>query len=212
MTIKECGPWVNRLGILLTFVAGFLVAPELLGVARLKKWHVAVLQKAERLSKENKSRLGASSELDARPSILRNAIFELMIYPPLAVLFLAGMICSEWWRWAWCVSFLVFIIACFTVSRFRDWEILLGVNDSPLLQKWSKNYRPLFVAISALNFLSFGGMIVGFQMGLIGGKYLIGSVLAVNLSADGRLRDALVPIGIVFFILGNFLQLLATFF
>jgi hypothetical protein len=39
--------WLNRLGIILNFCAGFMVAPELLGTVRLEKFEKALEDKAQ---------------------------------------------------------------------------------------------------------------------------------------------------------------------
>ena len=39
------GDWLNRVGIILNFLAGFLLAPELIGIERIKKYEKEIKTK-----------------------------------------------------------------------------------------------------------------------------------------------------------------------
>jgi hypothetical protein len=45
--------WLNRVGIILTFLAGFCVAPELIGLNRLKRWEQNLKKRAEALTQKS---------------------------------------------------------------------------------------------------------------------------------------------------------------
>jgi len=219
MTMKEWGPWVNRLGILLTFAAGFLAAPTLLGAKRLKSWEARARRLATRVMGgypgmaemlENRGNtpllvpkmIGLRSE----PS-MENADRALLYFGSIALVHIAAS--AMFWGFATAA-----------VVRSRFW-ILGSVADFLGLFLWAraaaKYLDPPEARIAlqrsarrSLHILPLG-LIEGSLFLIVLGIAFILARWATAFSERGRLKSYLIPLGVGTFILGNLLQLVATF-
>jgi hypothetical protein len=140
------GDWVNRIGILLNFCAGFLLAPELIGIQRLERFEKSLEERLRRY----------------------RAFLESLPQPVVDLLAL-GIVAS------------FFLI---TVAQALP-------------------FVPSVVTI--LGIVSF--LLFRYGPGLLS---LVLNIIIARLTGNARLRGIVVTLGIALFIVGNTLQLLAT--
>jgi hypothetical protein len=197
--------WLNRVGIILNFIAGFLVAPELLGIHRLE-WADA---KLERFAIKGRERLksGAYIFKGALLKVIQDSaggLLTVMLWIP--TLFWSSL----WWiyhtrSWAWAI---IPILLCGAEAYFMY-----------LFSAMAPGIRTHQMVITEI--------LIGPQLLIVGPIYsilvLIGSAgvvardkLLVHLirmleGGNNRVRFLLVPAGIACFIIGNLLQFIATF-
>ncbi|MBH8576838.1 hypothetical protein I8752_28385 [Nostocaceae cyanobacterium CENA369] len=164
--------WLNRIGIILNFFAGFMLAPDLIGkdkILRFENW--------------------LEPKLKIIVSFLKNFIFfsfasafELQIYKPLRI-FLIILISLS-------LIFVFYIVP--KVSIIGDMGIF-GTIISILL----------FIVISMLMLIIFTFFLIIILFGM--------SRLEHQLEKDDTFLSWLTFWGIVFFIIGNLLQFIASF-
>lgn len=204
--------WINRIGIILNFCAGFMVAPELIGQDRLRK----VEENLERFvsltytkTKEARSALGKLEDIEIWALsgafviillVLIDETYNLGIKYIATLLYVILAILS-----ALLFMFLVFYIAyialVFVFIKKRRKEIISRIkNNTKGMTFGSPIRRALIPASFKLTSITFLFLI---------NKFL--AYLVQTLSTDNSLRLILIYWGIIFFILGNLLQFLSTF-
>ncbi len=174
---------LNRIGIILNFLAGFLLAPELLGTERLEKFEDSLERFGAKLTHYGvvaASILGQLLEgasvqtfdlfgLPVRKSPLRIMIIIIVITWVFSLLFLI----ETWGNRNTFYLFFLVLVAIFAMSSF----LMLSV-----------------VMLTLLHII-----------------VLLARLLVNKLAGDNKLRSGLVWMGIICFIAGNSLQFIATF-
>jgi hypothetical protein len=206
--------WVNRLGIVLNFVAGFLVAPELLGIQRLERAERSL----ETFTKKGRGWLEGGRYLffvtfrETEEGIARGlrtkVQAELLVVCALFWIML-------WWAWRsrlWLtfvlpiVIYFAFVLMAMLALSFRmEGEepiksLPVRLALSLLLPCMGLTLTPIF---ALYDLLILGAALLAHR--------ILGRLLTSLEEGDNRLRMLLVPVGIFFFIVGNLLQLIATF-
>lgn len=197
--------WLNRAGIILNFIAGFLVAPELLGIHRLE-WADAKLNQFASTAKKRLKYGGYTLKGALLKAVQDNIGGLLMVMLVIPALFWSSL----WWMWH---------------TSSWVWAIM------PLLFYGVEAYFMYLFSAMAPGIRTYqmvvAGIFIGPQLLVVGPIYsivvLIGSagVAArdkllwhiVNMLGGGNngARFFLVPAGIICFIIGNLLQFVATF-
>ena len=198
--------WLNRVGIILHFLAGFLVAPELLGTHRLE-WADARLK---RFVEEQRRRRKSGGAYIFKGAI-RQAMQDSQAGFLTLVLFITTLFwISLWWVWytqnpLWALIPLLLYVA---VGIFMFWFSAMapGITTSGRLMVSILGPLPNF--ISGPFWAT--SMLMGFAATVAMDK-LVGPLLRVLEGADNRVRLLLVPMGIACFIIGTLLQFISTF-
>ena len=197
--------WLNRVGIILNFVAGFLVAPELLGIRRLE-WADARLK---RFSEKGKARLqaGAYVSKGALARAMRNHQAGF-----LATIFLvSALFWSSWWwvwytkDWTWSLIPALLYVAVGVLMYFVS-AMAPGIRTSQMLVLAVRTPLSIFTAETLWIVRELIGVIA-----TVARDKLLEPTIAMLEAGDNRARFLLVPVGIICFILGNLLQFIATF-
>jgi hypothetical protein len=206
------GDWVNRIGIILNFCAGFLLAPELIGIQRLQRF--------EKFLEESVPRF--RNFVEGLPRRIQN-LLELGL--PWLVFNSIGSL-AIWWVFvvtgpvsgriaaisvavplvAFCVSGLILrlIRRPRVLERSELWEwmdLINGLSFALLMLELSALLIPLMILGTVC------WVLVRVSAGLL--SWVLGIVL-VRLTGSDRLRGVVVILGIAVFIVGNALQLWAT--
>lgn len=150
--------WINRLGIMLTFLAGFMVAPELIGLERLTR--------AERRIEKVLAKVVSSLKDEIQPE----AVFGLLL----------------------------------SIVAFFVWQL---ISDLPVLAYFKIIKPALYIKILGSFLLG----IVFMVCILVPVFYWLLSRMLSRLDGNDRLQGLIISWGIAFFIIGNLLQLIATF-
>jgi hypothetical protein len=213
------GDWVNRMGIILNFCAGFLLAPELIGIQRLQRF--------EKFLEERKRRAG---------HISGDIVFNLLLPSGTILVFLvrsgylrAFVLVSSVILWA------VFLYATLFVYQLSVQELAVlvicavAIPFVALCVSALMRQRPTLRVIRGISavilavefgFLLIPLLILGradWESLVMSGAgriwvslfWLLHRILA-RLTGDDKLRGIVVFLGIVVFIVGNALQLWAT--
>lgn len=195
--------WLNRIGIILNFFAGFMIAPELIGQKRLQQWEGRIERFAVH-TRESIHRLAPMRGRHDKSSGKREYSQESIRFMA-HVLFLATLV------YAW-------IIYHWIVTNRPSWALLgtsfwahlifaVGwVSALYMIIVLSRIWHPIYSLMYPLGLPQF--FVARLILWLVAG--LLGRV-ARALIGNARLQSILVSWGIIFFILGNLLQLLATF-
>jgi len=210
--------WLNRLGIILNFLAGFMLAPELIGIERLKKIELFLERVLLHVKSTLDTQLRRGNEKAGLIHILR---------PASVIITLVLIIWSLQARYYFITFIAVLLIYFFLVSvgfaLIQLNEFILEVvkvfatfgfySPRPIrLSRWNviRRYHfllltwyPLLAIVPAIANLTIEPILLAINM--------IVSKSVRRLEGEERLRSMIVASGIVFFIVGNFLQLLATF-
>jgi hypothetical protein len=152
--------WLNRIGIILNFCAGFMLAPELLGTKRL---------------------LVIEAKTKHFLSRMKQFVKGYRDFLPM---------------WRFFLPMLLLLLFSYTMVLISKRS---GNNSLP---NYLTTIAPIAIAISG--FLA-SGIILAFVI-LLSVDYL-----SMKLAGDERLRYVLIWWGIIFFIVGNLLQFIATF-
>lgn len=221
--------WVNRIGIIFNFLAGFMIAPELIGIERLKRIELNIEDTLLHLSKSLVQqfaywRLKVREDLSDLSGIL---IATLTFLVPISILvgvlllihqyFLAicalVLFCSAFALLLWIANLRIADRMCdhqeymyYTGQRTRLPEIpkhLVRFNPLSLLLLLLMPLQLLRLIIVVV----FGGLVI---VSLRGINKLISFLIRI-LDGQERLRATLVSTGIIVYILGNALQLISTF-
>lgn len=244
---------LNRLGLVVNFIAGFMIAPELVGIERLKRLEAWL----ERLLSSAKDRLTRSENRLRNLSMKITERFFASGCILLPLLFLLTCIYSTFWWFGAQTPILAgsVIVGAYLllmsfgsnefIRRAPDYQAYHG-NGAPqplagqLYEQEQKKYEEyirrtstlrgrvvqvfsilILGPVSAFAVILQGTALLLISLLVLPLLYLIKLILSLgfrilstitrNLEGDDRLRAILVSWGIVFYILGNMLQLIATF-
>lgn len=241
--------WLNRAGIILNFLAGFMIAPELIGLERL--------QNIENNIEHNISELISRAEIQLRnygdtqkqkDFILSNTPFlrQIMNKPDMTVdeaeksnqyyhkqnsiltfflilVILLGRAFIDLFDLSFSINCIIYLVIIFTlcvwvVSLFKLYEILDADIDKTNKSKENALFfllaflsltTPGFVFITTLTIIPIS--IQKIFIMLLDIQKKIYNFIFQKLLGKQRLRSLLVFWGIIFLILGNLFQFLATF-
>jgi len=206
--------WLNRIGIILNFFAGFLIAPELIGIQNIKNAEQVIERTLGNYSK---------SLLEIRDwiSTLTKELVFLGIFSLGACAFIAYTIYDIYFkshqnfqydRLGMAIATCVFM-GLISIGEFikkysyqftlRYWFLILVSFVLGLFVPFiAVIFYPLLLLFSAIVLSSHG--IITVTLKLI-------KFMTDKLEGDKKLQNGLLSLGIVFLILGNVLQLIATF-
>ena len=187
--------WLNRYGIILNFIAGFMVAPELIGIERLR----TLEQKLEQWLKTLKEKL-SSEKMTAKDLFMGGLFVVLQSAPALILIIVLYPLAKE--RLAWIIGAIIIFYFLVWLGKELDSGILQLVTF-PLILLWM-----ILVELLVSPFFSVILFIIYVITTAI--HTLIGFLIS-NLEGEERLRSIFVWWGILFFIIGNALQFLSTF-
>ncbi len=224
--------WLNRFGILLNFIAGFLIAPELIGIKRLKKFEQRLEKILTTIVSKLTNWLKKFTTREAGLAILGLVLFLAFSY----FFFIAPLLkaVSEW-------GFITLLILFYTkvlpnpiglaIILLVCLPTAIGVINSDLNgRKWTiSNLKPNLLKYS----LMFIGSIFFFPLSLILSIPLIALIgvltlvifisyliiilllpifrfILHKLEGNNRLKSLLVFLGIIMYIIGNLLQLITS--
>ncbi len=200
---------LNRLGILLNFAAGLMLAPELLGEERLHKSEAHLEKALLKLQEFLKQILVhvRTMWLVMIASIVNILIWFLVMryYAPFIVNFTKGTF-FEWKSsvTAWRYFFTALALIC------------IGICGQFLWTDWP----PTFIKYKRLRFINFYLELAVIMLSVVFVPVVslitypllrLSEYTASRLAGEDRLRSLLVWWGVAFFIVGNALQLYATF-
>jgi|GEM_PF-6740948 len=190
---------INRIGIVLNFLAGFMLAPELLGVERLRKAENSIESLSDNVSKYL---LRISDAMkDYMIGKLKIALLILVIVCGyLFASILGALVVKKLEPIKGTGVFLVF--AFFIVTLVL---VIYQIKTDPLvlLAPIVGPFWMIFVLVSTLLSVLFL-LVIGFFS-------MVVTYVRQKMEGEGRLRSILVLWGIIFFIVGNALQFAATF-
>lgn len=243
---------LNRLGIVLNFVAGFLIAPDLIGIERLKKWEGSIEIRLQNLKSSTEQLIKNSSDSFLFSGITPRNEFEKasasIVWKKAIIPFIYAIFTPSWLSIASILFLYVIIIAppiLFGVSiytllpiiafnsifaypscrriisdykdeNYRYYDKPVWVQRVRLIKLLLSLFYSIFIGQIFSMFIMIPLVILAALVYLISASALrfIKFFLDLNLKAfDGndRLQGFMVGVGIVFFIIGNLFQLIATF-
>jgi hypothetical protein len=178
--------WVNRIGIILTFLAGFMVAPELISIERINKFEDSLEKRMDRFR------------------AWANRMFPGGTKLPLLWLFafLGGYIYTFYF---WFHSPVPLWVHAVSASFFTAIVFLMAL----IVNRRNRQLLAFALLSVPITFLVCPLLILYYiTLDLLDRSF---ERLSKRLEGDERLKSILVALGIVFFITGNFLQLVSTF-
>lgn len=181
--------WLNRIGIILNFCAGFMVAPELLGVERLTRIEIVIENSIEKfISSINK---------------FNNVLAYVVIWPtiPLAL---------EVRKWL--LNMVNGIDIIIEDGEYSASRILYGNVSSK--KKYLTLVGRVLILLKCLIFfvILIPFFVLSASIGLTLQIFLAPFTYALNrLSFDRALHRILIWWGVIFFTVGNLLQFISTF-
>lgn len=187
--------WLTRIGIILNFFAAFLIAPDVLGQRRLEAWQQALDRLVGRALAALQRGFG---ELIPPALDRRGAVRGVMVYSALVALssgsFYYGIhtAVESHKRWGWGLAGGAYL-ACLLLV------LLDGNSDEGLVF-----LLVLTTVVAGIGWFSCLFVVVF-------GIYLAVDSIAERLRGEGKIRAALLPLGVATFILGTLLQFIATF-
>ena len=209
------GDWVNRIGIILNFCAGFLLAPELIGIQRLQRF--------EKFLEESKPRAGdivlnlllpsgtilifliRYGFLRAFVLVSSVILWAVVLY---ATLFVYQLSVQELAVLVICAVAIPFVALCVSALMHQrpTLRVIRGISGGILAVEFGFLLIPLLILGRAdwESLVMSGTGRIWFRL-----FWLLHRILA-RLTGDDKLRGIVVFLGIVVFIVGNALQLLAT--
>ena len=202
---------LNPLGILLNFMAGFLLAPELIGIERLDKFEKWLEIKAPSNLKRISS-LGGVISYDPDPlddiqvtvsnmilSVFRDIVFYIIPFWFYIYLIIKREISIGTFHIAGLTVILTAILLHLYLFFFSLW---ITVNQP------TEKFGFLIYLLLAPGIV---GVILSFANLIIAPVQISLRITLKILQGDKRLPSILTGIGIVFFIIGNILQFIATY-
>lgn len=186
---------LNRIGIILNFLAGFLLAPELLGTERLKRIEDFLERLAPRIADSGIHIISKTSQ------------FFRDFYFPFKAPF-SDTLFQDRSRLASLVHmFFVFVAVAVGIAYVVN--ILTTEPNAPL----AKTTFLVFVyGITTIITLLFGiPILVIITVVVVGVIVLLATLLFSTLVGESKLRSVIVLLGIISFIVGSILQFIATF-
>ncbi len=213
--------WMNRLGILLNFAAGFLMAPDLIGreyLTKVERHLKRILLHSRRRTRrvilwfERRYHIATITTGRRRSFVLATALMAIMSWGAFWVLSIAYALYAQPPVWQILVYITAALAGAILVHRVA---IAVSLSDG----KWQETGigKPLSLLI-----FMFGNAVLAIPFGILIGLgalllYIAPVILSVaagltlrRLRGNERLLKAMLVVGIVSFVLGNMLQLLAT--
>jgi hypothetical protein len=224
--------WLNRIGIILNFVAGFLLAPELIGLDRIRRFETRLEKTAARVKKVFEPYREIFIVHPVRSN--RKHLYRRILGVTLILVILIGIdipfvndFFSE-----------LFLSIFYYLTRERKVVGILCLVLAIIIWIWAANYYlrymkfldetqkklkarliliivapitlPLYISLSVLLFLlrSLAFLMISVQIYMM---LLPARIILYFLEGQDRLQTFFVSLGIVLFIFGNLLQLIATF-
>jgi len=208
--------WLNRVGIILNFLAGFLLAPELIGIDRINKAEVSLENYIKRLEARILStleKIGFKTK-DKKDEFLAVLIFGSAV---IAMFLIIYWLSSKYGILQGIATFLGAL--AFTILALTWFYRKMFTENKG---KSTKKFTAIIyggIAVFAAFWLGIFFILQGFlkliiQTPVYGILILAKSVLRFisnKLAGNDRLRSMMVTLGILLFIIGNLLQLWATF-
>lgn len=186
---------LNRVGIILNFLAGFLLTPELLGTERLTKLEVYLESTSAKLVQHG--RFAINTVLDALYDLTsskpRHTVFRVVVF-----------------------MYATAILIMYSLD-FAGYMVLIiekiYPQVTPIYLDFARRIDPTISRIIFMLFLPFPIFLCSLTIiGLVVWIGISAAGLLINkLTGESKLRSMLVSLGIVSFIIGNMLQLIATF-
>ena len=206
--------WLNRVGIILNFLAGFLLAPELIGIDRIKKAEKKMESTGAKLKKIVHTTL---EKLPKRSLVM--ILFERNPFFPVLMTFISALLII------WIIKFsgfplgnivintIVLIFSVITISLIVFYFV--HTTYMSLVRKDRETQKKLLEAFfltlfSPFVFIAHAFIYPSLILAMRFFENIIGFVVR-KLEGDKKLLAILVFWGVIFFIIGNVLQLLATF-
>lgn len=213
--------WLNRIGIILSFLAGFMLAPELIGEERIKKFERTL----EFISDSSYRRMsGLTDRLRAKWR------FKIWVYALLASIYSYSLLNNKTWEFYLTLDStgrvvvfvpLIIIFGSLTIlwllferDRVKVFFLSLPSNIKNI-HWWTRAFLPvllypviLFVVPIVLLLLTSTNLML-----IIILSPLVYSTKKVKtyLEGENRVRTIIILVGLLFFIVGNLLQFIATF-
>jgi hypothetical protein len=213
--------WLNRMGIILNLCAGFMLAPELIGLTRLQNFENFI----ERIMSSIRNRtIAVVIRLRSIVPLYRDrSNLRFVTLVTFLTLFLTAVGLGYWYiiivlleRWAHISpyhSIRIVSVYCILVVGYGLVAWLLDHSDkrtSTVIRRLVYWLGPFVAAVPLAVFL-----LITLTFGLLGVLLdLVDKVLDATLKrlqGNKRLQALIVSTGIVFFVAGNLLQLVATF-
>lgn len=200
--------WLNRAGIVLNFVAAFLVAPELIGIERIRK-----------LEKTIKNWLFLSMESIYRQQKFIKPYLSLFREKRLLGFFIITLLdCISAVLIRNSSTYYLGLVLLILVCVFLYLQILLGYIKTSNSRK-TMSVLGLIVVAPLVTVLSAGILLLlPFFLLLVIVIYLLGKIalyyfyfIVRVLDGEGKMRTVIIVMGIILFILGNIFQFTATF-
>jgi hypothetical protein len=210
--------WLNRLGIVLNFLAGFLLAPELIGLHRLSRFE-EWLETQIKLQLESIKHLYAPIEkylYIGFPMAQLGIWLEVSARKIIILVLVLSLFSILWW------AVFVYILASVKLRPEYTATVVFFFITVPSSALWVISSFNLNTEVLKTIFF-FVTVIAVLQWGFVGGIFVVGMYLLPkaleqlltlslhSLMENEGLRSIVVTVGVVFFIIGNFLQLWATF-
>lgn len=248
---------LNRIGIVLNFLAGFMIAPELIGVERLRRWeanteariqrYLDALEKRLRLYPFPGTRLVMGAWMLLFVRTLFGSLFLIFIAAAINIPIRFGANALTLAPIAIGYAYLIFSAAFLksgegVISQLRvaarevreeadyDWEAYERLTDEmvetlevdleefltirQLIRKYNIlliTWYPLMTLLAMLIRVVQAIVLLPLFLGLLLFMRRVLRTIFTALEGSDRLRARMVSLGIVLFILGSFLQLVATF-
>jgi hypothetical protein len=223
--------WVNRVGILLNFLAGFMIAPELIGIDRLKRIEGYIEEKLLRLSNSFVQQFDylRSKIRDAKSNFSGSLGCVLVSLVPISIL-VGILLLYHRYLIAICVLILYFMAFTLGVWIMR-WGVASQVQEhNEYIYRTTgegtppENYPKQTIRLEPLISLrlllwipaEFLRLIMIIFFGVLAiiplrGINKIISFFVRMLDGQERLRAIMVSTGVIIYILGNALQFISTF-
>lgn len=192
---------VNRLGIVLNFLAGFFLAPELLGERRLDQIEENIettLTKISKLiSKIESSIQRGSGRIRNWFIVVSGTVLTFIFLPSVLSLFETDFTSAT------TNILLIYITSTLTLLFL----LVVFIDDGIKLTMANIIYLPIVIMLQAWTWI----LIVAPLVSAVWLSRVVVQTGIKSLTGDKRLRSILVSVGILTFIVGNLLQLIATF-
>lgn len=188
---------INRLGIIFNFIAGFLVAPELIGLERIKKAQ-SWINSSWVYTKGVLGRLGPKKEI--REKILMWILFFLVFFSNI------GYLLYEY-IWNKSVSALFFLIG------FQVLMMIIALYQSFKRYKLDRKKYGVFLYIF-FSFIPVALLFILFFLFYWTSLFIVNILAEIvfrRLTLGSQFKGLLISLGVFLYILGNLLQLIATF-
>ncbi len=220
--------WLNRIGIILNFLAGFLIAPELIGIERIRRLEALLERRIDETTNVLKDRT-AKYQHGYYGGTLDAAAHSLIV-TLLAIVIIYTVLMKDF------ILTLKLLMLAFTLMYLSSFgEVLTDFFGGDLRRIGeSKNWKGMremgaikfsvglviFLLLFSVPpfFIAIGGSMIylasyptALMLTILVGAQKLTAFIAVRLQGDDRIRSMIISWGIILFILGNLLQFIATF-